>query len=176
MGFLRQGLRRQDGLLDVHGHVEFVFQGDQAVPGFERLLHRVDVVQGLVDGDFQVVEVDRLGYEVEGAPVHGGADVLHVTVGGDDDGADFRVRVFELAQERQAVHHRHVDVGEDQADVRVFGESVQGFLAVVGEDEVDLALADGAAEFLADEQFQVFFVVDDEQAGDGRHEMQVLSS
>ena len=118
-----------------------------------------------MDGDFEVVEVDGLGYEVEGAPIHRGADVVHVAVCGDDDGADFGAHAFQLAQQRQAVHDGHVDVRQDESDVGIFMQLGQGFFAVVGEDEVDLALADEAAELLADEQFQVFLVVYHEEAG-----------
>ena len=51
-----------------------------------RLAQHLDMADGLVDGCFEIVEIDRLGQEVERAAVHRGADIAHVAVGGDDDG------------------------------------------------------------------------------------------
>ena len=73
----------------------------------------------LLERDREVLEVDRLGDEVERAAVERGADVRHVAVGGDDDRAQQRVRLVEVAEQRQTVHDRHVDVGEHDVGLAV---------------------------------------------------------
>ena len=40
------------------------------------LAHHLDVTDGLVDGHFEIAEIDRLGKKIECAPVHRGADLL----------------------------------------------------------------------------------------------------
>ena len=120
------------------------------------------MLQRAVDRDPQVVEVQRLGHEVECAAVHGRADVLHVAVGGDDHGADVRVDRGDLLQQRQAVHLGHVDVREDHIDVIFLAELLEGLHAVAGEDELVEALPDGAAHALEHEGFEIGFVVNDQ--------------
>ena len=51
------------------------------------------VLGGLLDGDLEILEVDGLDQEVEGAAVHGHADVARVAVGGDDDGPRGEVQI-----------------------------------------------------------------------------------
>ena len=73
----------------------------------------------LGDGGFQVGEIDRLGQKIERAAVHGGADIAHVAIGRDDDGRNLFARLLQLLQQRQPVHPRHVDIGDDHVDVAV---------------------------------------------------------
>ena len=49
------------------------------------LLDEGYLLGGLLDGPLEVAQVNGLGGEVEGALVHGAADVVHVAVGGDHD-------------------------------------------------------------------------------------------
>ena len=75
----------QNGLLDLTGHGQVALDACQLVV---LLLHRLDVVNlldGLLDGHAEVVEVDGLRGEVEGTVVHCLADVAHVAVGRHHD-------------------------------------------------------------------------------------------
>jgi hypothetical protein len=124
----------------------------------------LDLAQGLGNRHLEVLEVDGLGQEVQGAEVHRGADVAHVAVGGDDHRAQPRPQRAQVREESQPIHHRHVDVAEDQVEPPVV-EVFQGLLPVAGEGELVEALADLAAEALPDQQFQVRLVVHDEDLG-----------
>ena len=128
-----------------------------------------DGLERLVDGDLEVIEVDRLGDEIEGAAVHGGADVGHVAVGRDDHRPGRRPARAQLRQQGEAVHHRHVDVEQQQADVGLLGQRCQRLLAVAGEAEGEIALADSLAEALLDQQLEVGLVVDREDFGGLAH-------
>ena len=132
------------------------------------LVEHADVGDGLerlVDRELEVVEVDRLGDEVEGAAVHRGADIGHVAVGRDDHRPGGRPSRAQLGQERQPVHHRHVDVEQQQADVGLGRQHRQRFLAVAGEAEGEVTLADALAEALLEQQLEVRLVVDREDLG-----------
>ena len=58
----------------------------------------------------KISEIDWLCQKVKGAAIHGGADIAHVPVGGNDDRRFLVIRLLELLQERQSIHSRHVDV------------------------------------------------------------------
>ena len=74
------------------------------------------------DRRFEVGEVDRLHQKVEGAAIHRGADIGHVAIGRNDDRRNPLFRLLQLGQEREAVHARHVDVGQDEIHVWILGE------------------------------------------------------
>src|SRR5580704_14187165 len=116
----------------------------------------------LGDGGFQIVEIDRLGDEIERAAVHGGADLAHVAVGRNDDGRYRSLVLQQLLQQRKPVHSRHIDIGDHQIDGIAYLEHRQGFDAVAGKRKADLAMADLMAELLQNEGLQVRLVVDDE--------------
>jgi len=67
-----------------------------------------------------------------------------------------------VEQEREAVHARHVDVGQHDIDVGVGLKDLERFGAVVRELELVLAVPDVAPELLDDQILEVRFVVDDE--------------
>src|SRR5579864_5722039 len=69
-----------------------------------------DVVDGLAHGDFEIAEIDRLGDKIKRAAVHRGAQIFHVAIGRDDDGAHFVALLAQPGEQGQPVHHRHVDV------------------------------------------------------------------
>ena len=154
--------RRQDRLLHRARDIKLVLEHDQLVARGERLAPLQEVLQRALDGDPQVGEVEWLGDEVEGAAVHGGADVLHVAVGRDDDGADVGIDVRDLREQRQAVHLRHVDVGQHHLDLVVGVQQLERLDAVVREDELVVAGPDLPAHALQDQRLQVGLVVDDE--------------
>ena len=90
--------------------VELVLKSDELVPRGEGLAPFHHVPEGALDGDPEVFKVDGFCDEVKCAAVHRRADVLHISVGGDHDGADFGVNLGYLFQEGEPVHTRHVDV------------------------------------------------------------------
>ena len=72
-------------------------------------------------------------------------------------------------QQGQPVHHRHVDVEQQQVDVGLLGQHRQRLLAVAREAEGEVALADALAEALLDQQLEVGLVVDGEDLGGLAH-------
>ena len=66
----------------VHIHAQDVVLAN----GLEGLASLRDVLHALADRGLQVCEVDGLGEEIKGPAVHGRTDVLHIAIGGDDDG------------------------------------------------------------------------------------------
>ena len=164
---LRRARKRRRQNRQLHGvrDVELLAQGLELVLGRQRLAHDPGMPEGLVDCGLEVVEVDRLGHEVERAPVHRGADVVHVAVGGDHHRPDLGIHLAERVEERKAVEPRHVDVGEDHLELGVLREPLQGLEPVLGERELELAAPDAAAELLADEDLEIGLVVHDEDFG-----------
>ncbi len=127
-----------------------------------RLAHHLDMTDGLVDGHFEIAEIDRLGQEVERAAVHRGADVAHVAIGRNDDGRFLVLGLLQFLQQRQAVHPRHVDVGHHHVDMRMILDRLQRLDAVMGEHERHRAVADLPAEFLQHQSLEIGLVIDDE--------------
>ena len=139
---------------------QFVLHADQLVAGLQHAAPFGQVFQGAVDRVLQVGEVDWLGDEVEGAAVHGRANVGHVAVGGDDDGPDVRVHIGNLLQEGQAVHLGHVDVGDHHVDVPDRPQDLERLHPVAGKEELVLAAPDASAHALQDQRLEVGLVVD----------------
>jgi hypothetical protein len=110
----------------------------------------------------EVDEIDRLGDEVEGAAVHRGAQIGHVAIGRDDDRTHLVAVLAQPRENRQTVHHRHVDVAQYQIDVRLGGQHLERFLAVPGEAESKLALANLLAEAMCQQQLEIGLVVNGE--------------
>ena len=146
-------------LLYLARNVELILQGDQLVARRERLAPLRQVVQRTVYGDLEVLEVDGLGDEVEGAPVHRGTDILHIPVGRNDHGAYVRIDLGYLFEQGQPVHPGHVDVREHDVDAPVRVEPLEGLHAVVGEDELILASSDLAPHALQHQRLEVRLVV-----------------
>ena len=121
-----------------------------------------DLVEGLLDRDFEIVEIDGLGDEIESAAVHCGADIGHVAIGRDDDRAGRRLARAQLGEERQPIHDRHVDVEQQQLDVGLVRQFRQRLLAVTGEAKIEFAGADLVAKPLAQQHFEIGLVVNRE--------------
>ena len=87
VGLLGEGREHagQDGLLYLAGNGEVALQRLQLRVFALHLVYVSYLLNGFLDGDAQVVEVDGLGGEVEGSVVHGLTDVAHVTVGAHHD-------------------------------------------------------------------------------------------
>ena len=116
----------------------------------------------LGDGGFEVQEIDWLGHEIEGAPVHRGADIGHVAIGRDDDGRKSLLGLLQLLQQRQPIHPRHIDVGDHEVDVTIGLESSQRVDTVTGEQEADRSVPHLVTKLLQDESLQIRLVVDDQ--------------
>ena len=112
MGIAARDFLGQGGHLHLLGHIEFPLEDDEAIPRLLGGFQGADMVECLFNRDFEIVEIDRFGHKIKSAPVHGGADVLHITVGGNDDRLDVGFGVFEFAQQREPVHNGHVDIRE----------------------------------------------------------------
>src|ERR1700722_9704701 len=127
-----------------------------------RVVEGGDLGECLAERGLEVSKVNRLGQEGERPPVHGGADIRHVAIGGDDHGGKLRRLLLQLCEQRQSVHARHVDVGDDHVEIALLGEHSQGLHAVAREPEGDRTLFDLTAEPLPDQVFKVGLVVDDQ--------------
>ena len=149
----------KDGLLHLAGDVQFVLQRHQLVPGLQGLLPLGHVLQGSLDGDLQILEIQGLGDEIEGPPVHGGADVAHIPVCRDDDRADVGVNLGNLLQQRQPVHLGHIDVRDHHVNVGVLLQHFQRLHPILGENEAVLPRSDFAPHSLENQRLEVGFVV-----------------
>ena len=127
----------------------------------ERFLQNIELIQALLDRDDQVLKVDGLGHEVERAPVHGGANILQITIGRNDDGLDPVLEFGQMLEQGQPVHARHVDVADDEIDVAVGFDLFEPLLAVPGEVEDELAVADLAPELALDQLPEVALIIYD---------------
>ena len=144
------GLQRfwQKRHLDFPGHLKVLFDGYQTITGFQGLLQGLNVLDAFFDGDFKIVEINRFGQKVKRSAVHCGTNVLHVTVGGYDHRLHVLFGIGKLTQQGESIHHRHVDIGEDQVDFRVFIQHLKRLFAIVGKKELEIPFADTATEFL----------------------------
>ena len=152
-------LPRQHRHLHFPGDVELMAEGHQLIPVGQRLTHQRQMLEGLVDGDLEIGEVDGFGDEVECPAIHRGTDVVHVAVGGHDDRADVGFGFVELLEESQAVHDRHIDIRNDHRDVAVAVKFLDGLLTVVREIERQLLPAYAPAKLLQHEGLEVHLVV-----------------
>ena len=102
---------RQDILLNVAGRREVALQRLQLGVFLLRLVDEINLSNGLLDGQTQVVHIDGLRSEVEGTVVHRLANVFHIAVGTDHNDAQRRIaHLVHLGQQRQTIHLGHVDV------------------------------------------------------------------
>ncbi len=139
----------------VHVHPEDIVLLDrtQGIPDL------ADVLQGLFHGNGQVLEIDGLGNEVEGPPVHGRAYIFHIPVGGDDDRLEQRVLLIEFPEQGKPVHLRHVDIAEHQIRIGFLIQLFERFLPVIGKEEFVLLVPDLFPELLLDQNLEVRFIV-----------------
>ena len=159
--WLQRERARQDALLDLAGHGKVALDVHQFGVLLLGALDVLDLLDGLVNGPLQVVQVNRLGGEIEGAAVHGVADVVHVSVCAHHDALPGRdTHLVDLGQKRQSVHFRHVDIREDDGNVRILQQELKRLQSVVGEVEFVFALSNLSAEELRQQQFEIGLVVD----------------
>ena len=110
---------------------------------------------GGLDGFFE----EPVGTEV----VDGGEGGFDVAEGGKDDGGDLNAFAGEAAEEFKAVHAGHFEIGDEDGD-GVGEELFESFLAIGGGVGGKAPTADDGGEAGA----LGFFVVSDEDAGDGK--------
>ena len=126
------------------------------------LAHHLDVADGLVDGHFEIAEIDRLGQKIERTSIHRSTDVAHVAIGGNDNGPLPVLRFLQLLQQGEAVHPRHVDVGNHHVDMRMIHDRLQRLDSIMGEYERHRAIANFPAEFLQNQGLEIGLVIDNE--------------
>ena len=156
---------RHDRLLDPPGDVELLAQRDRAARGpAPPACAPAPPAWLLLERDREVLEVDRLGDEVERAAIERRADVRHVAVGGDDDRLEQRdaVRSGSPSSVRPSITGMLMSVRTTSACRLPASSCRERLLAVAREDELERLVADLLAEALGDEQFEVRLVVDDE--------------
>ena len=119
-----------------------------------------DLLHGIVDTLLQVVQVYRLRCKVECSVVHGRTYILHISVGRDHDYLQGRVSHFvHLSQHGQTIHLRHVDVAQDDIDVRMQQQLLQTFNTIVGEEEFIFSFSNLSAEVLGEEHLQIHLII-----------------
>ena len=150
----------QDELLDFLGRNQFFLQSCQLLVFLLRLTHEINLTDGFLDGAGEIVHINRLRGKVEGSVVHGLTDVLHVTVGTHhDDALGWVLHLIHLGQHGQTVHLRHVDVTEDDIDVRMVVQHREAFHTVMRKEELIFATAQLPSEILLHQEFNLFLVV-----------------
>ena len=65
-----------------------------------RIAQDFDVPDGLVDGRFEIEEIDRFGQEIERAAVHRDTNIGNVAIGRDDDGRELFFVLLQLLKQR----------------------------------------------------------------------------
>ena len=118
------------------------------------------VIERALDGELQLVHLERLGDVVVGAHLHRLDADLELLVGGDHDHRRAGDDLLALAQHVQAADFVHAHVGDDELR-RVSGEVLDGLCAgVEGERLVASLLAD-----VGDDLHHRGIVIDDKNAG-----------
>ncbi len=109
----------------------------------------LDLVEEAPHPGHELLGRERLHQVVVSADLEGVDDVGHAVTLGEDDHRDVaRARiVLEVAAELEAVHHRHLDVGEDEIDVAVRHPG-EGLRAVADDDDTIAVRLQGEPDHL----------------------------
>ena len=157
----RREYARQDKLLDLVGSGQVFLQPLQFLVFLLRLMYKVYLLDGFLDGAVQVVHIDGLCGKIESTVVHRQTDVLQVTVGTHHNDAQGRVlHLVHFGQHLQTVHHGHVDVAEDNFDVRMLLQYFEALHAVMGKEELIFPTAYLPSEELLHQKLDLFLVID----------------
>src|SRR6185312_1286836 len=110
----------------------------------------------------QMIEIDRLGDELDGAEFVGTAAPLVVAIGRDHHHRQLRPALLHLPQQGQPVHAGHIDVGQNH---QKFGldrplEAIERLFAGAGEMQHISSIARLAAKTLAEHVGDVGLVID----------------
>jgi len=108
-----------------------LYQGFKVFSILPELLTHTDFFMGPAQGDFENIIVDGFGDKINGPVFEAFNRQVHVTVAGNHN--DFRVGTFVLygAEEFDAVHHRHFNVGQNNGRV-LTAKYLEGFFTVFG--------------------------------------------
>ena len=151
----------QDGLLDFSCYCEVGLQRLQLRVFLLRLFDILYLLDGLLDGQTEVVEVDGLCCKVEGSVIHGRTDVVHVAISRYHDALQGGVLQFVyLCEQCQTVHFRHVDITQNDVDILLTQQKGEGLQTVVGKEKLVFSLTYFATEILCQQQLKVLLVVD----------------
>ena len=155
VGTIRKGRNalRHDGLLDALGDVELARQSDEPFVIVRRLALGARLYDAPAQCDREVLEVDRLGDEVERPAIEGRADVRHVAVGRDNHGFQQGMPLVQVGEQGQTVHHGHVDVGQHHVGIGLGVELPECILAIAREDEPHRPVPNLASKSLINKQF-----------------------
>ena len=124
-----------------------------------RLFAQHGFPNGLIQRYFQILKINRLGDKIERAAVQRRADIRHIAVSGGDHRTQQRMFLANPRKQGQAVHHRHINVGEHHVETRIGLELRQGLLAIARELEGELRRANPFTEALRDQGFQIRFII-----------------
>jgi hypothetical protein len=94
---------------------------------------------GPAQGNFENIIVYGFGDEINGAVFEALYRQVHITVAGNHNDFGIGIFVFYFAQQFNAVHHRHFNIGQD--DGRIFpAKYLQGLPAVFGREYLIAAI------------------------------------
>lgn len=128
-----------------------------------RLPPRPRLAQRFVQRDLQILKINRLGEKIERASIERRADIRHVAVCRHNYCARQWKSLADLPQQREPIHHRHVDVGQhDINEPGVLPQLRQRILAMAGERKRKFPRANPLAELLRNKELQVRLVIDDQ--------------
>ena len=91
----------------------------------------LDARLGSLDGRQHLVDLEGLGYVVEGAAFHRVDRRLDGGIGGEQDHGKLRLEGLDRADQLQPVHRRHPQIRDDQVD-SAFADDLERLVAVLG--------------------------------------------
>ena len=116
--------------------------------------------------NLQEIEIDRLGDEFSRAAFGGAATPLVVAIGGQHHHRQFRPPLLDLPQERQPVHSGHIDVRQDDDQLRL--DLARKTLKRLRGREREMQHVDAlphlAPKLLAEQLRDIGFVIDNQDA------------
>jgi len=149
-----------DGPLNFTCHHQVMLNREEFVMVGKSFPDNVQFPDGFFQGDFQIVEIDRFGYEIKGTPVHGRTDIIHIAVSRTNHSLEQRVFQFtHLAQQGQAIHLGHIDIAQDNPYIGYLYEFGQGFQPIESKMKLILVVTDLSPEFLVDYILEICFVI-----------------
>lgn len=151
--------------LYLRGDLDFLLERAQALAAFDAKALGFERVACAAEGGFEIGEINGLGEEIEGAAIHRCADVAHVAIRGEDHGLDHAaIEGVNAREQLEAIHHRHVDVGDHQFESGIGFDLAQSFGAVASEGELEPEIAIAALEALTDQDLDIGLIIHDENA------------
>jgi hypothetical protein len=110
----------------------------------------------LSQGNLQDIDIDRLGDKIGRFILKTHDGQVHGPVAGCHDNFGVRIFLFNLAQQLDAVHARHFDIGQHNRGPHGL-KSPQGFFAVFGRVHLIAYIGQSDLENIADILFIVYY-------------------